>query len=136
LTEESSRRTKPHPGSRTIIQFRRPVFWLAVVLDCPLPSRVSTVAVEQSRQAYSSGGCAGVAEVETSRVTGLPVSPTDRKIGGHLLKRRRVFMIAARTSSPGERPQRQGIRITTKTNENHLQQQEAWRYAAPRGFAA
>lgn len=97
--ERFNRRTKPHPGFRTIISFRRPVFWLAVILDCSLPSRVITVAVEQSRQAYSSGGCAGMAEVGTSRVTGLPVSPTGRQAGGHLLKRCRVLTIGAAVSS-------------------------------------
>jgi len=74
------------PGFAPSLKNKRSVFWLAIILDCPLPSRVSTVAVEQCRQAYSSGGCAGMAEMEnTSRVTGLPDYPPDRKVGGHPL---------------------------------------------------
>jgi len=52
-----------------------PVFWLAFILVCPCLPVQCTVAFEQSRQAYSSGGCAGLARDCISRVTGFPFHP-------------------------------------------------------------
>ena len=47
-----------------------PVFWLAVILPCAFPCE-QTQWQMQSRQAYSSGGCAGIT---TEVVHRLPVS--------------------------------------------------------------
>jgi len=52
-----------------------PVFWLAFILVCSCLPVQCTVAFEQSRQAYSSGGCAGLARDCISRVTGFPFHP-------------------------------------------------------------
>ena len=59
-----------------------PVFWLAVILFCPCLPMLCTVAFEQIRQAYSSGGCAGLARNAISCVTGFPFHPPADKQEG------------------------------------------------------
>lgn len=76
------KRTKPLPGLCTIIKCAWPVFWLAVILFCPCLPMLCTVAFEQIRQAYSSGGCAGLARNAISCVTGFPFHPPADKQEG------------------------------------------------------
>ncbi len=61
----------------------RPVFWLALVLPGPLPSRAWRSGVGPVRQAYSSGGCAGMAGDGNPALHRLPVSPRHRSMAGH-----------------------------------------------------
>ena len=66
-----------------------PVFWLAFILRRPCLPVQCTVAYGRRRQAYSSGGCAGLAGMIIPRVTGFPFHPaadlrqdTNRSSGG------------------------------------------------------
>ena len=58
---------------------RWPVFWLAFILSCPAFPCNCTVAYGQNRQAYSSGGCAGLSE-NYPLVTGFPFHPPADKL--------------------------------------------------------
>ena len=87
------KRTKPLPGFCTINQRAWPVFWLAFILVCPCLPMHCTVAVEQIRQAYSSGGCAGLAREAISRVTGFPFHPPAEKQEGTIRVRRECTLI-------------------------------------------
>jgi hypothetical protein len=81
-TGKNKYQVKPHPGFY-VTHRDWPVFWLAVILrrSC-LPVRC-TVAYDRRRQAYSSGGCAGLARDENPARHRLPVSPSRRQAGGH-----------------------------------------------------
>ena len=89
-TGKNKYQVKPHPGFY-VTHRDRPVFWLAVILprSC-LPVRC-TVAYDRRRQAYSSGGCAGLARDENPARHRLPVSPSRRQAGGHRSRIQRAF---------------------------------------------
>ena len=88
--EKNKYQVKPHPGFY-VTHRDWPVFWLAVILprSC-LPVRC-TVAYDRRRQAYSSGGCAGLARDENPARHRLPVSPSRRQAGGHRSRIQRAF---------------------------------------------
>lgn len=86
-------RTKPLPGFCTINQRAWPVFWLAVILFRPCLPMHCTVAFERIRQAYSSGGCAGLTRDAISRVTGFPFHPPAEKQEGTIRVRRECTLI-------------------------------------------
>jgi hypothetical protein len=61
-----------HPGPCTKSPW--PVFWLAVILFSPAFPCVMHSGVGQNRQAYSSGVCAGIVEMDLP-FTGFPFHP-------------------------------------------------------------
>lgn len=73
---------KPHPGFCTIHCDGRSSGSPSSFPDPAFP-RKGAVAYDQSRQAYSSGGCAGLARNEDSARHRLPVSPSGRQAGEH-----------------------------------------------------
>jgi len=73
---------RPHPGTCAMLREGRssglPSSFPAHAFPC-----TGTVAFERSRQAYSSGGCAGLARDGYRARHRLPVSPSGRRAGGH-----------------------------------------------------
>ena len=73
---------RPHPGTCAMLREGRssglPSSFPGHAFPC-----VSTVALDQGRQAYSSGGCAGLARDGYRARHRLPVSPSGRRAGGH-----------------------------------------------------